>query len=111
MDIRRVGIADQIGSVLTPDEHALVGLVSNLSAVRAVALSLDQVVNRSAHEAQTQDRISPETAAANADDFVQVAKQIRILEAGATVGRQMLAAIQGQLGVTPPAAAPRRPTK
>lgn len=103
MDIRRVAIDDHLPPP-KESEPGIAGKIRDLSALKAVAVGLDQVVNRCQADLCRWGHIDPGTTAANEADFVEARKQLRILEAGLETGRAMVAALEAQL-------APPKPVK
>lgn len=106
MSIRRAAIDDHLP---TPgdDEPDVSGKVRGLMVLKSVAISLDQIVNRSLDDFNRWGAVDPATAKVNDLDFAEVRKQLRILEVGLETGRAMLATVEAQLGVTPPQAEPK----
>ena len=110
MDIRRVAIDDHLPPP-SDEDPGLAGRVKNLSALKAVAVGLDQVVNRCQADVCRYGHVDPGTAAHNAADFAEARKPLRVLETGLDVGRKMVASLEAQLGVKPPPPPEPAPTK
>lgn len=108
--IRRVAIDEHLPAP-NGEDPGLPGKVRNLSALKAIAVGLDHVVNRSLADMARWGHVDPGTQAANEADFVEARKQLRILEIGIETGRAMLAAIEAQPGVAPESTEPSEPKK
>lgn len=98
MEIRRVAIDEH----LPTDDRDLSGKVRNLSALKAVAVALDQTVNRCQADICKWGHIDPSTAIANKDDLDAARGQLHVLEVGLETGRGMIAALEAQLAPPKP---------
>lgn len=101
MDIRRVAIDEH----LPANDPGLSGKVRNLSALKAVAIALDQTVNRCQADICKWGHIDPGTAVANQADLDEARRQLHVLEVGIETGRGMIAALEAQLAPPKPAKA------
>lgn len=100
MSVRRISIDESLPKA-TANDPGLAGKVKALSALKAVAVGLDQVVNRCQADLARWGHVDPGTQAANEADFVEARKQLHVLEAGLETGRAMLAGVESQPGVAP----------
>lgn len=111
MNVHRVSIDEHLPPP-TEDSPGIGGKVRNLSALKAVAIGLDQVVNRCQADLCKWGHIDPGTAAANKADFDEARKQLRVLEIGLEAGRGMITALEAQLAPPKPVPPPKdKPAK
>lgn len=103
MNIRRVSIDEHLPPPKVTETVSIAGKVRDLSALKAVAVGLDQIVNRCQADLCRWGHIDPGTTVANEADFAEAHKQLRILEAGLETGRAMIVALESQLAPPKPA--------
>jgi hypothetical protein len=95
--IRRAVVHEHAERATNRGETADVPAVTNLNAVRAMVVALDQITNRSDSDLRRWGHIDPGTAETNRTDLEYARRQVAILRAGVATGQSMIDHIEQQL--------------